>query len=77
MAMLYLSNGKVAWRIPDEVEDFYKTGVYVPSDGWSVVSHVDGWLLGKHGEMRKPRKYKARKARKKGGDSNDREVRNA
>jgi hypothetical protein len=62
--MLYLSNGKVAWLIPDNVEGFYRTCVYRPPKGWSVVSHhgVTGWKTGKGGELRKP--CKARKKRR-------------
>ena len=54
----------MAWLIPDNVEDFYRTCVYRPPGGWSVVSHhgVTGWKTGKGGELRKPRK--ARKKRR-------------
>lgn len=55
--MPYLSNNRVAWRIPPGLAVYYEQSYYVPLKGWKVVdsSSVIGWKLGKFGELRRSR----------------------
>jgi hypothetical protein len=38
----FLSNGRVAWRIPINAAWRYTHGYYLPPDGWSVCREVTG-----------------------------------
>lgn len=50
----WLTNGDVAWQIPDEVAWQYLRGYYLPPAGWQVVKKLGhGWCQGKLGEMRR------------------------
>jgi len=38
--MPYLSNGSVAWEIPEESAVRYKNGLYRPPSGWLVILKI-------------------------------------
>lgn len=57
--MAYLSNGKVAWELPEDMTFYYNTKTYLPPEGWFVLGGLpDKVIKGAGGQWYPPRGYR-------------------
>ena len=59
----YVFNSRVAWQVRSDIGVRFQDGVYLPIDGWKIISKelIKGkWYQGELGEWRRVEKKKSR-----------------